>query len=49
MPLHAALSLEQLERVLCAHVGHRVTREERGAPVLDFWICLRCGKYGRHA
>lgn len=47
MPAHAALPVEQLERLLCRELGHRPVREESGAPVTDFWICTRCGKFGR--
>lgn len=47
MPSHAAMSLETLERLLCRELGHRAEREERGAPVTSFWVCLRCGRFDR--
>lgn len=46
-PEHATMPIEQLERLLCAELGHRADWEERGAPVTEFWICRRCGKFWR--
>lgn len=34
-------------RVLCWLVGHRLIIETRGEPVCVFWVCWRCGKFGR--
>lgn len=47
IPAHAALQLEQLERLLCRETGHRAIIDTRGAPVTEFPVCLRCGKFWR--
>ncbi len=47
MPLHASMPLEELERLLCRELGHRAIVDQRGAPVAEFWLCLRCGKFWR--
>jgi len=41
------LALEPLRRAWCARFGHRVVRDSRGAPVTDFEVCARCGKFDR--
>lgn len=38
---------ERLRRLLCAIWGHDEAREERGAPVTEFSICRRCGRWWR--
>jgi hypothetical protein len=47
IPAHASMLLEDLERLLCREIGHAAVREDRGAPVTDFWLCLRCRKFWR--
>lgn len=44
---HATMPLEDLERLLCREIGHKMIREESGAPVTDFRICIRCGWFTR--
>ena len=39
--------LEPLRRATCWVFGHRVLRDARGAPVADFEVCRRCGKFDR--
>jgi hypothetical protein len=46
MPKHAAMSLEDLERLLCREIGHRMVESRAGAPVTEFEVCRRCGKIG---
>lgn len=37
-------------RLWCRVFGHRVHLEERSTPVIPvFWVCTRCGKFGRVA
>jgi hypothetical protein len=45
--LRISLALEPLRRAYCARFGHRVVRDDRGAPVTDFEVCRRCGKFER--
>lgn len=47
MPSHAAMPLEQLERLLCKQLGHVVVQSTRGEPVTAFPVCKRCGKFWR--
>ncbi|MFZ5440435.1 MAG: hypothetical protein ACOZQL_10525 [Myxococcota bacterium] len=36
-----------LDRFWCRVLGHQVMRDERGAPVTSFYVCVRCGKFWR--
>lgn len=38
---------ERLRRMLCRFLGHRRVIDDRGEPVTRFWVCLRCGRFGR--
>lgn len=43
-----ALELREAgRRLYCRWFGHRVVRETAGAPVTEFWVCTRCGRFGR--
>lgn len=46
MPAHASMSLVDLERLLCREMGHRWVEARHGAPVTEFYACVRCGKIG---
>ena len=35
---------QRIKRALCRRLGHEAILEDRGEPVLRFWICERCGK-----
>lgn len=48
IPSHASAPLESLERLLCRELSHRIVVETRADPVVsEFWLCTRCGKWGR--
>jgi len=47
MPSHAALDVEQLERVLCLEVGHREALVQLEPVLGPFTMCTRCGKWHR--
>ncbi len=46
IPVHAAMELEQLERLLCKAIGHDAAHVDAD-PVATFWLCLRCRKFAR--
>jgi hypothetical protein len=38
---------ELLRRATCALLGHVVQLADRGAPVAEFSLCRRCGRWWR--